>query len=112
MPPVRVLEMATLEGARALGLQDELGSLEVGKRADLCTVSLAGLHATPNGEDVMGAVVHAAQSSDVRHVVIDGRVVMQDRQLLTLDEQEVRARADAEIRKLLRRLESPRRKTA
>ena len=111
MPAVRVLEMATLEGARALGMQDELGSLEVGKRADLCTVALSGLHATPNGEDVMGTVVHAAQSSDVRHVVINGRVVMADRQLLTLDEQAVRARADAEIRKLLRRLESPRRKT-
>jgi len=92
-------------------MQDELGSLAVGKRADLCTVALSGLHATPNGEDVMGTVVHAAQSSDVRHVVINGRVVMADRQLLTLDEQAVRARADAEIRKLLRRLESPRRKT-
>jgi cytosine/adenosine deaminase-related metal-dependent hydrolase len=110
MPAVRVLEMATLHGARALGLESDLGSLEVGKRADLCTVSLDGLHATPNGDDVMATVVHAAQSSDVKHVVIDGRVVMKDRALLTVDESAVRARAQAEIRKLLRRLESPRRR--
>ncbi len=89
MPALRVLEMATLEGARALGLEAEVGSLEVGKRADVTVVDLRGLHVTPVPRDVMGALVHAARSTDVSHVVIDGRLVLKDGKLLTLDPAEV-----------------------
>ncbi|MDY7228546.1 5'-deoxyadenosine deaminase [Hyalangium rubrum] len=89
MPPLRVLEMATLEGARALGLEQEVGSLEVGKRADVTVVDLRGLHATPSPENVLGTLVHAARATDVTHVLIDGRPVLKDRQLLTLDAHEV-----------------------
>jgi 5-methylthioadenosine/S-adenosylhomocysteine deaminase len=93
MPASRVLEMATIHGARALGLEREVGSIEVGKWADLTVVDLRRLHSTPAGPDVVGQLVHSGQSTDVRHVVIQGRVVMQDRVLTTLDEEDVRVRA-------------------
>jgi cytosine/adenosine deaminase-related metal-dependent hydrolase len=93
MAPMRVLEMATLEGARALGLQDEIGSLEVGKRADLALVDLRGPHAVPSSEDVVAQLVYSGQMSDVKHVVIDGRLVMRDRELLTLDLEAIAAQA-------------------
>ncbi len=89
MPPLRVLEMATLEGARALGLEQEVGSLEEGKRADVTVVDLRGLHTLPAPENIPGVLVHAARASDVVHVLIDGRLVLKDRQLLTLDAAEV-----------------------
>lgn len=94
MPPLRVLEMATLEGARALGLENEVGSLEEGKRADITVVDLRGVHASPSApEDVLGPLVHAGHATDVVHVLIDGKPVLKDRQLLTLDEPAVVASA-------------------
>jgi cytosine/adenosine deaminase-related metal-dependent hydrolase len=93
MSAMRVLEMATLEGARALGMEGELGSLEVGKRADVTVVKLDQAHATPVGEDPVAALVYSGKGSDVRHVVVDGHVLMRERRLLTLDEDEVLARA-------------------
>jgi cytosine/adenosine deaminase-related metal-dependent hydrolase len=100
MPPLQVLELATLGGARALGLERELGSIEEGKRADLQVVELSGLHAVPFGEDVIAQLVYSGRSSDVRHVVIDGRVVMRDRELLTLDEEAMLADALRHARRL------------
>ncbi len=93
MPPERVLAMATVEGARALGLQDEVGSIEEGKRADLTLVDLRGAHAQPAGDDVIAQLVHSGTAADVRHVLIDGKLVMRDRELLTLDESRVTASA-------------------
>jgi len=91
MPPSRVLEMATLGGARALGLSDEVGSLEEGKRADITIVDLEGLHAAPHDpEDLLSQLVYSGRGTDVRHVLIDGKLVMRDRQLLTLDEKAVK----------------------
>jgi cytosine/adenosine deaminase-related metal-dependent hydrolase len=91
----QVFEMATLGGARALGLEDDIGSLEPGKKADLALVSLDDhAHATPAGEDVVSRLVHSGQSQNVRTVVVDGRVLMIERQLRTLDEQEVLERAE------------------
>ncbi|MBX5481327.1 MAG: 5'-deoxyadenosine deaminase [Myxococcaceae bacterium] len=85
MSAQQVLEMATLGGARALGLEDELGSIEPGKRADLAVLELDCPHSTPGGEDVVSQIVYSAQSQNVRDVLIDGRVVMRDRTLRTLD---------------------------
>src|SRR5262249_9001299 len=72
MPAAQVLELATMGGARALGLQDQIGSLEVGKKADVIVVDLRNAHATP-APDPISAIVYAAQSRDVRHVFVDGR---------------------------------------
>src|SRR5919112_364844 len=88
----RVLRMATRDGARALGLEEEIGSVEEGKRADLVVVDLERLHTTPR-PDVVSTLVYAAEAADVRDVLIDGRVVLRDGQLTTLDEREVIAEA-------------------
>lgn len=84
-----VLEMATLHGATALGLTGEIGCLVEGARADLITVDLSAPHVVPEGPDVVSTLVYSAQSRDVRDVIIDGRLVMQQRQVLTVDEAEV-----------------------
>ncbi len=96
MPAAQVLELATLGGARALGLEAEIGSIEPGKRADLALVDLQRLHTTPIGDDVCGAIVHAARSSDVTDVWIEGRRVLRDRALTTLDEERIVATARSE----------------
>jgi len=88
----QALSMATVEAARVLGLEDRLGSLEVGKRADIIVLDLDVPHMVPV-YDITSHLVYAAHSSDVRTVIIDGRVVMRDRELLTLDEDEIFARA-------------------
>lgn len=98
--PMRVLEMATLGGARALGLESEIGSIEVGKRADLAIVNLGGAHATPPSHDIAGQLVYSARSSDVRDVLIDGKLVMSQRELLTLDEDAGVAGAKKQARRL------------
>jgi 5-methylthioadenosine/S-adenosylhomocysteine deaminase len=92
-PAPAVLEMATLGGARALGMEDQLGSLETGKRADLVVVGLDAPRLHPLFDPV-SHLVYAAKGADVRHVVIEGRVVMRDRKVLTLNEAEVLAEAD------------------
>jgi len=96
----RVLRMATIDGARALGLESEIGSLEVGKRADVAVVSLGQVHTSPK-TDVVSSLVYAAEASDVQSVIIDGRVVMHDRTLLTLDEAEVIAEAGVQAEILM-----------
>jgi 5-methylthioadenosine/S-adenosylhomocysteine deaminase len=95
-----VLRMATIGGAGALGLEAEIGSLEVGKRADIAVVELSGLHTSPEA-DVVSSLVYAAEASDVRSVLIDGRVVMQDRELLTVDEADVVNEANAQAETLM-----------
>src|SRR5689334_704458 len=78
LPAGRALRMATIDGARALGLDSEVGSLEIGKRADVVVVRLDGLHATPV-KDVVSALVYSAEVGDVDTVVIDGRFVLRER---------------------------------
>ena len=89
----RVLAMATIEGARAIGLDQEIGSLEAGKRADLITIDLAQPHLTP-AADLEAALVYSARGSDVRDVVVDGKLLMRDRKFLNLDELEVLEKAN------------------
>ncbi|MFG2967206.1 amidohydrolase [Streptomyces sp. NPDC048288] len=84
----QAVRMATIEGARALGLGDQLGSLEVGKRADLIVVDLGAPHLRPL-HDPWSTLAYAAHSADVRDTVVDGRVLMRGRELLTLDERAV-----------------------
>ena len=88
LPAARVLRMATEGGARALGLEGGIGSNEAGKLADITVLELGRLHTTPRPE-VVSTVVYAADARDVRDVLIDGRVVLRDGELQTLDEREV-----------------------
>ena len=95
LPAQQVLRMATIDGARALGLDAEIGSLEIGKRADVAVINLNRLHTSPEAE-IISSLVYAAEASDVQSVIIDGRVVMGDRELLTIDEAETMAEANAQ----------------
>jgi len=102
LPASRVLRMATIDGARAMGLDEEIGSLETGKRADVAIVRMGGLHSTPAPE-IVSALVYSAQSSDVETVIIDGQVLMRDRRLLTIDEAKTVKTANAEAEELVKR---------
>ncbi len=90
LPAAQVLEMATRGGARVLGAEQLIGSLEVGKRADMIVIDLDKPHLTPL-YDIPAHLVYAVRATDVVHSVIDGRIVMENRQLLTLDEEAVLA---------------------
>jgi 5-methylthioadenosine/S-adenosylhomocysteine deaminase len=95
LPASRVLYMATSGGARALNLADQIGSIEIGKKADLQIINLESLHTTPH-PDPVSTIVYAAQSTNVETVIIDGSIVMRDRQLLTIREDHLQE----QIRKL------------
>ncbi|MDB4993370.1 MAG: S-adenosylhomocysteine deaminase, partial [Myxococcaceae bacterium] len=88
----RAFRLATIDGARALGLGDITGSIEPGKRADLAVVRLDGLHAEPGG-DVYSKLVYACGARDVTHVMIDGVMVVRERVHMRLDTERVAARA-------------------
>jgi len=92
MDAITVLRMATIQGARALGLQDITGSLEVGKKADVIVIDTHKPHLTPM-YNATSHLVYAARGNDVRHSIINGQPVMEDRKLLTLDPDEIIARA-------------------
>jgi len=88
----QVLTMATLGGARALGLDSKIGSLEVGKRADVIVVDLRGVNVQPV-YSIESAIVYAASGRDVFATIIDGKIVMLDGRLQTIDEEETKMKA-------------------
>ena len=100
MPAWDVLRMATIEGARAIGLGDVTGSLEVGKQADLILVDLTQPNLLPVLEEpirnVASNLVYAASGHEVKTSMVAGRLLMRDRQVLTLDEEQVTAEAQRE----------------
>ncbi|TLZ44477.1 MAG: metal-dependent hydrolase [Methanobacteriota archaeon] len=101
MPAQTVLDLATIAGARALEMEGEIGSIEVGKRADLAVVSMRGVHTTPfYPENVISHLVYSCRGSDVRATIVDGQVLMADRVLRTVDEADVVARAQETAREL------------
>jgi 5-methylthioadenosine/S-adenosylhomocysteine deaminase len=101
LPAATVLEMATLGGARALGLESRIGSLAAGKAADVILVSVRGARQTPLFDPV-SHLVYVAHGDDVTTAIVNGRVLMRDRKVLSLDEaaviREARAAAD-QVRK-------------
>jgi len=99
VPATAVLEMATIGGARALGLDKRVGSLEAGKRADLIVVAMNGARQTPMYNPV-SHLVYVARGDDVRTTVVNGKVLMRDRQMRTLDERVVLADARALAKKV------------
>src|SRR5450759_2493240 len=99
VPATAVLEMATIGGARALGLDKRVGSLEAGKRADLIVVAMIGARQTPLYNPV-SHLVYVARGDDVRTTVVNGKVLMRDRQMRTLDERVVLADARALAKKV------------
>ena len=100
LPAAQALELATLGGARALGLEADIGSIEVGKCADLIVLDLEGPHAQPDDADLISRIVYSARAADVRHVIVDGRVVVRDGDLKTAHLSDIRRRANTEARGL------------
>ncbi|HSS21355.1 MAG TPA: amidohydrolase [Pyrinomonadaceae bacterium] len=92
MTALEAFELATISGARALHLEKEIGSLEKGKRADLVIVNRDSLNQIPV-YNIYSDLVYATKASDVETVIINGRIVMRDRRLLTLDETAIKAEA-------------------
>ncbi len=94
--------MITIDGARLLGRERELGSIEIGKRADLVVVRMDGVQVAP-AWDPISTLVYASGARDVEHVLIDGKPVVERGQLLTLDAERVARQAKSEARRLARR---------
>jgi len=86
MSPETALELATINGAKAMGIQNEVGSIETGKKADFIMIDLDKPHLQPVWNPV-ATLVLSANGSDVDTVVIDGKIIMQGRKVLTLDEE-------------------------
>jgi cytosine/adenosine deaminase-related metal-dependent hydrolase len=103
MPAAAVLRMATLGGARALGLDKEIGSLEIGKRADLVVLDLLTPHTSPF-EDPVSAVVYAARPENVKHVLVDGEFIKRDFRLHRVDTRDVSQKAGIAFEKLAQRM--------
>jgi 5-methylthioadenosine/S-adenosylhomocysteine deaminase len=92
IPAYQALQMVTINGAKALKLDKDLGCIEAGKKADFILVRINEAHFTPC-YDLMANLVYSAQASDVNTVIIDGNIIMQDRVLKTIDEKQVLAQA-------------------
>lgn len=101
----QVFEMATIRGARALHLGDKIGSIEAGKLADIVIIDIDGLHQTPM-YNIYSHLVYATKSSDVRTVIINGRTVMRDRRLLTLNENAIKIDANTYRKKIIESLKN------
>lgn len=102
LPASKVLEMATINGATALGMEKEIGSIEVGKKADLIMVDMKAPHLTPYRNPI-SHLVYSAESADVNTVICDGKILMREREVLVIDETEVMEIAENAAEDLLSR---------
>ena len=99
LPAEQVFAMMTIDGARAVGMADRLGSIETGKLADLVVLDFDSPNLTPC-YDLYSNLIYAAAPANVRHVMIHGRMILQDGQMLTLDEEQVMADVQAIARQI------------
>jgi 5-methylthioadenosine/S-adenosylhomocysteine deaminase len=108
MPAWEVLRMATIEGARAIGLGHEIGSLEVGKQADLILVDLTAPNLSPVMlnpiRNIVPNLVYAGSGHEVKTVMVAGKLLIKDHQLLTVDEAKIRAEAQHQAELLEQRV--------
>jgi 5-methylthioadenosine/S-adenosylhomocysteine deaminase len=104
--PADVLEMATRNGAAALGMAESLGSITVGQLADLAIIDTRHAHLTPC-VDALGTLVHNGTGRDVEHVIVAGRLVVENHRSVFADESEILARAEAAARAVWARCEKP-----
>ena len=104
MPSEEILKVATNGGARSLGLEKQIGSLEVGKKADILLIDRTNLDQMPV-QDIYFIAANIVVGRDVKTVVIDGNVVMKDRELLTVDREEIDRRLAERLPKLMERFD-------
>ncbi len=102
LPAKTILEMATKNAAKALGLEKTLGSLEPGKRADIVLIDFKKPHLTPL-HNPYASMVYSANGSDVQTLIVDGRVLMENREVKTLDEEEIMEKAQETALNLVKR---------
>ena len=105
LPAERVLRMATIDGAKALSWERQIGSIEVGKKADVALINFDKPHLCPLYNE-MSHLVYAVRAADVETVLINGRIVMEDREVKTVDTEEVMEKAAEAKERLLERLTS------
>jgi cytosine/adenosine deaminase-related metal-dependent hydrolase len=104
MPAHTVFDLATMGGARVMRLEHEIGSIEVGKRADLVLLDLNQLHTFPSSEvDPISRLVYSASKRDVETVIINGKVVMENHKLLTIDKAAVLRNSNEAITRVMKR---------
>jgi 5-methylthioadenosine/S-adenosylhomocysteine deaminase len=101
IPAMTALEMATKNGARALGLDKEIGSLEVNKKADMIIIDLNKPHFYPL-HDVVAAMVYTAQASDVETVIINGKIIMENYDMKAIDVEKVYENLEKSIDRLIK----------
>lgn len=94
MPPLKVIDMATMGAARALHMEDKIGSLETGKLADIIVIDTKAPNMVPI-YNPYSALVYSANSANVRHSIVDGKLIMQDRNMMTVDEVQILKEAQA-----------------
>jgi 5-methylthioadenosine/S-adenosylhomocysteine deaminase len=99
LPAESVVRMATIDGARALGLDREIGSIEPGKQADLIIIDTFAPHLTPIYHPA-SAVVYAAKGSDVKTVMVGGRLLVKDRRIQSFDVEEIMTHVDVLLQAL------------
>ena len=102
LPAKRVFEMATIKGAQALHLENEIGSIEAGKKADLVLIDNHQPHNCP-ADDVYAQIVYSTKSSDVRFVMVDGKTLFQNGELITLDAEKITREAEFQWQKIKER---------
>jgi 5-methylthioadenosine/S-adenosylhomocysteine deaminase len=103
LPAKKVIEMATIDGAIALGLQDQIGTIEVGKKADMVLVNMKAPHLTPYRHPI-SHLAYASEGSDINTVICNGKILMQDKEVLVLKETEVMEIAENAAEDLLSRI--------
>jgi cytosine/adenosine deaminase-related metal-dependent hydrolase len=104
MPAQQVFEMATIGGARAMGLEKEIGSLEVGKKADIAVIDLNHWHTWPcSVASVYAQLVYQVQTQDVACTIVDGKIVMQGGKMMTISEDEVKKKAEESLQRVMKR---------
>ncbi|NIP59525.1 MAG: amidohydrolase family protein, partial [Gemmatimonadetes bacterium] len=102
--PEDVLADCTLGGARAVGEEERIGTLEVGKKADLIVVDTLRPHLVPAGR-ILSALIHCGHAGDIESTMVDGRFLMRDRRILTMDEGAILREAEAVGRRIWSRVE-------
>jgi cytosine/adenosine deaminase-related metal-dependent hydrolase len=104
--PYTVLEMATINGAKLYGMDREVGSIEPGKRADLVIIKPSILPTPLNASSAVGHLINTVDGDDVEHVFVDGKPIVQNKNLVTFDEVEAQSISQAAAAKLWTRLET------
>ena len=102
VPAIKALEMATINGAKALGWGEEIGSIEVGKKADLILIDTDKPHLYPH-HDQISSLAYSVQGSDVDTVIVDGRILMENRIIKTLDVEKIKYMAEKHAKDLIKR---------